>query len=44
LQIFESGAGRINKHSQRWVSIDSLDTIPIPSPHRRAIFDLAVER
>jgi A/G-specific adenine glycosylase len=44
LQIFARGAGRINKQSQRWVSIDSLDTIPIPSPHRRAIFDLVVER
>jgi hypothetical protein len=24
----------------RWISLDSLGTVPIPSPHRRAIDDL----
>ena len=28
---------KIDKHSQHWIRIDSLDSIPIPSPHRRAI-------
>ena len=29
-----------NKCSHRWIKIDSLDLIPIPSPHRNAVRDL----
>ena len=33
----KDGFAVANKHSQRWIRIDSLDSIPIPSPHRRAM-------
>jgi A/G-specific adenine glycosylase len=29
-----------NNHSQRWFRINSIDSIPIPAPHRRAIASL----
>ncbi|PYJ25413.1 MAG: hypothetical protein DME91_03975 [Verrucomicrobia bacterium] len=28
---------KIDNHSQRWIRIDSLDSIPIATPHRRAM-------
>jgi hypothetical protein len=34
------GCAVANNHSQRWFQIDSIDSIPIPSPHRRAIASL----
>jgi A/G-specific adenine glycosylase len=40
LQIFSQRLQRIDPRSQRWFPIRELDSIPIPSPHRRAITDL----
>jgi len=37
LQIFSQELQTIDQRSQRWFSIHALDSIPIPSPHRRAI-------
>jgi hypothetical protein len=33
----------IAKGSQRWIRVESLDSIPIPSPHRRALQHLLSE-
>jgi A/G-specific adenine glycosylase len=33
----KDGFAVANNHSQRWIRIDSLDSIPIPSPHRKAL-------
>jgi A/G-specific adenine glycosylase len=33
----------VNKSSQRWIRIDRLDSIPMPSPHRRAMWRLLSE-
>jgi A/G-specific adenine glycosylase len=33
----QGGFAVANKRSQRWIRIDSLDSIPMPSPHRRAV-------
>jgi A/G-specific adenine glycosylase len=40
LQIFRQRAHRIDGQGQRWFSKHQLDSIPIPSPHRRAIEQL----
>ena len=40
LKIFKVAASKIAENGDRWVSLNSLDSIPIPSPHRRAILDL----
>ena len=32
-----------NKSAQRWIRIDKLDSIPMPSPHRRAVRHLLSE-
>jgi A/G-specific adenine glycosylase len=40
LQVFRRGAHKITNERQRWFLIRSLDSVPIPSPHRRAITDL----
>jgi A/G-specific adenine glycosylase len=32
-----------NKSAQRWIRIDTLDSIPMPSPHRRAVRHLLSE-
>jgi len=40
LRIFARRPRRINKNSQRWIDIDSIDSIPLPSPHRRALRQL----
>jgi A/G-specific adenine glycosylase len=40
LVVHREGSRRRLAGSQRWVPIDALDCIPIPSPHRRAIVDL----
>ncbi len=37
LQVFRHGAHEITNEQRRWFRIRSLDSIPIPSPHRRAI-------
>jgi A/G-specific adenine glycosylase len=40
LRVFPQRPRRIDNGRQRWFSIRSLSSIPIPSPHRRAIVDL----
>jgi A/G-specific adenine glycosylase len=37
LQIFADAPSRIDNKCQSWVAFHVLDSIPIPSPHRRAI-------
>jgi A/G-specific adenine glycosylase len=37
LKVYAERTRKIEKHSQRWVVINSLESIPIPSPHRRAV-------
>jgi A/G-specific adenine glycosylase len=38
LTVFpQTAAGRSAKPFQRWFPIDELDSIPLPSPHRRAL-------
>ena len=44
LRVFRRSSHQIDKHSQRWFSTRALDSIPIPSPHRRAIVDLLSAR
>jgi A/G-specific adenine glycosylase len=40
LQIFRRPARGIDNHAERWFEKSELDSIPIPSPHRRAIEQL----
>jgi A/G-specific adenine glycosylase len=40
LLVHREGSRRRLTGSQRWIPVDALDCIPIPSPHRRAIVDL----
>ena len=40
LRVFRQGPPPSVRARDRWISLDSLATIPIPSPHRRAINDL----
>jgi A/G-specific adenine glycosylase len=44
LQIFARRQHSIKKQTQRWFSKRALDSIPIPSPHRRAITALMAAR
>jgi A/G-specific adenine glycosylase len=44
LQIFSNRTRKITRRNQRWFPLDALDSIPIPSPHRRAIVDLVSEK
>jgi A/G-specific adenine glycosylase len=37
LKVYARRRPKLAKRSQRWLRIDSLDSIPIPSPHRRAL-------
>ena len=37
LRVFRQSWRRVHNERQRWFSVRSLATIPIPSPHRRAI-------
>lgn len=37
LKVYTDGSRKIDKHFQRWISVNSLESIPIPSPHRRAL-------
>ncbi len=43
LNVYARYRRKIDKHSQRWIRIESLDSIPIPSPHRRAVRHLLSE-
>ena len=40
LQIFRQRRSKIDQDCERWFSMQALESIPIPSPHRRAILDL----
>jgi len=40
LQVFRHGTDEIINEQRRWFPIRSLDSVPIPSPHLRAITDL----
>ena len=40
LRVFRVPAGKIDGSNQRWFAIRQLNSIPIPSPHRRAITSL----
>jgi A/G-specific adenine glycosylase len=44
LRIFQQRPPKIDNRSQRWFSIRLIESLPIPSPHRRAIFDLLSAR
>lgn len=37
LNVFAQRRQKIDKHSQRWIRINSLESIPIPSPHCKAL-------
>jgi A/G-specific adenine glycosylase len=37
LNVYAQRIPKIDDHSQRWNRIDCLDSIPIPSPHRKAL-------
>jgi A/G-specific adenine glycosylase len=37
LKVYARRRPKVEKGSQRWLRIDSLDSIPIPSPHRKAL-------
>jgi A/G-specific adenine glycosylase len=40
LNVYTHRTRKIDRRSQRWIRIDSLDSIPIPSPHRRTLRNL----
>ena len=44
LNVYALRRKKIDNRSQRWIRVDSLDSIPIPSPHRRAIAALVSNR
>jgi hypothetical protein len=44
LNVYVLRRNQIDNHSQRWIRVDSLDSIPVPSPHRRAIITLLSQR
>jgi A/G-specific adenine glycosylase len=43
LNVYAQCRQKIDDHSQRWVRVDSMDSIPIPPPHRRAMRHLLSE-
>jgi len=44
LNVYRRRPPKIDVSSQRWIRIPSLDRMPIPSPHRRAIKNLLTAR
>jgi A/G-specific adenine glycosylase len=40
LRVFAHRTRKIDRQTQRWFKIEALSSIPIPSPHRRAIEQL----
>jgi len=40
LTVFGQTPSRLANSSQRWFSIDALDSLPLPSPHRRALVEI----
>jgi A/G-specific adenine glycosylase len=43
LNVYADYRRRAKGRSQRWIKIDSIDSIPIPSPHRRALQSLLLD-
>jgi A/G-specific adenine glycosylase len=43
LNVYVRRSRKIDKYSERWIGINSLDSIPIPSPHRRVLRHLLSE-
>jgi len=43
LKVYARRPRKIGNYSQRWIRIDSLASIPMPSPHRRAVRHLLSE-
>jgi A/G-specific adenine glycosylase len=43
LNVYALPRKKINNHSQRWMRIDSLESIPVPSPHRKALQSLLLD-
>ena len=43
LNVYADYRRKAKGRSQRWIKIDSLDSIPIPSPHRRALQSLLLD-
>jgi A/G-specific adenine glycosylase len=37
LKVYAERSRKIDKDSQRWIRVNSIGSIPIPSPHRRAL-------
>ena len=44
LRAFRQNPGKIDNRLRRWFPIHIVDSIPVPSPHRRAIRDLLLRR
>lgn len=40
LTVFGQTPSRLANSSQRWFPIDALDSLPLPSPHRRALVEI----
>ncbi len=43
LKVYVEHWRKIDKRSQRWIRVDSVDSIPMPSPHRKAMRHLLSE-
>jgi A/G-specific adenine glycosylase len=43
MNVYARRRWKIDKDSQRWIRVDLLESIPIPSPHRRAVRHLLSE-
>jgi A/G-specific adenine glycosylase len=43
LNVYADYRRKAKGRSQRWIKIDSIDSIPIPSPHRRALQSLLLD-
>jgi A/G-specific adenine glycosylase len=44
LQIFAQPSRKIDQQKERWIDLASINSIPIPSPHHRAIAELLAAR
>jgi A/G-specific adenine glycosylase len=44
LQVFAQPSRQIDRTKERWIELASINSIPIPSPHHRAIVDLLAAR
>jgi A/G-specific adenine glycosylase len=40
LRVFRHGRARVAKSSQRWFALEALPSVPLPSPHRRALVQI----